>query len=169
MCLPKSITSLSITHAKAIKVRKLSRGFIRSQRDHYRACLLWSSWRSYLLFVSLGVLAWPGSFVSTATAATAGGCTRAGVWARLGRVLVPGGVRPEDEGVLGERGRLLDGAGDDCLFLGFVFGLKREDDCINLSVGGGCQGIVMRLLWCCGWQQSERTQADHNTTEFING
>lgn len=66
---------------------------------------------------------------------------------------MPGGVRPEDEGVLGaglgERGRLLDGAGDDGLFLGFVFGLKRED-CINLSVGGGCQGIVMRLLWCCG-------------------
>lgn len=60
----------------------------------------------------------------------------------MGLVLVPGGVRPEDEGVLedtvglGERGRLLGVAGDDVLFLGFIFELLSvvvlvmDSDCL---------------------------------------
>lgn len=46
---------------------------------------------------------------------------------------MPGGVRPEDEGGLGdtaglgERGRLLGVAGDEALFLALRFGLKKEN------------------------------------------
>lgn len=46
---------------------------------------------------------------------------------------MPGGVRPTDEGGLGdtaglgERGRLLGVAGDEALFLALIFGLKREE------------------------------------------
>lgn len=83
---------------------------------------------------------------------------------------MPGGVRPEDEGVLGaglgERGRLLDAAGDDGLFLAFVFELKREDEYIHLFVGGWSSGYcnaVAKVLWLT----TVRTQADHNTTKFI--
>lgn len=64
---------------------------------------------------------------------TAGGCTRAGVCARRGRVLVPGGVRPEvdvDRGLgdmagLGDRGRLLGGAGEETRLFGLTLVLKE--------------------------------------------
>lgn len=97
------------------------------------------------VFVSLGGSGCRGSFVSTVTAATAGACTRAGVCARLGRVLVPGGVRPEeDEGLgdtagFGERGRLLGVAGEEALFLALTFGLASvfvlvtDWDCLFFS------------------------------------
>lgn len=45
---------------------------------------------------------------------------------------MPGGVRPEDEGGLGdtaglgERGRLLGVTGDEALFLALRFGLKKR-------------------------------------------
>lgn len=68
----------------------------------------------------------------------AGGCTRAGVCARLGRLLVPGGVRPEvemdgglgDMAGLGDRGRLLGGAGEETRLLGLTFALKKIQVCI---------------------------------------
>lgn len=57
---------------------------------------------------------------------TVWGCTLAGVWARLGRVLVPGGgvflptgVLEAAAGTSGDKGRLLGAAGDGGLFLGF--------------------------------------------------
>lgn len=68
------------------------------------------------------------------TVLTEGGCTRAGVCARRGRVLVVGGVRPEeevDEGLvdtpgLGDRGRLLGGAGEETRLLGLTLVLKNR-------------------------------------------
>lgn len=62
------------------------------------------------------------------TAATVGGWTRTGVWARLGLVLVPGGgvflpagVFEEEvwAGTKGDRGRPLGAAGDGGRFLSF--------------------------------------------------
>lgn len=59
-----------------------------------------------------------------ASTAGAWGWTLAGVWARLGRVLVPGGVflpvgvLEAAAGTSGDRGRLLGAAGDGALFLG---------------------------------------------------
>lgn len=80
-------------------------------------------------FFSSGVSGCWGSWpVSTVTAVTVWGCTLAGVWARLGRVLVPGGGVFLPVGVLeaaafagtsGDKGRLLGAAGDGGLFLGF--------------------------------------------------
>lgn len=67
---------------------------------------------------------------------TVWGCTLAGVWARLGRVLVPGGGVFLPVGVLeatvfagtsGDKGRLLGAAGDGGLFLGFGVLLRREE------------------------------------------
>ena len=75
---------------------------------------------------------WP---VSTATAVTVCGCTLAGVWARLGRVLVPVGVflpvgvlEPDAAaaGTRGDRGRLLGAAGDGGLFFSFWVLRRRE-------------------------------------------
>lgn len=65
---------------------------------------------------------------------TEGGCTRAGVCARRGRVLDVEGVRPEedvDEGLgdtagLGDRGRLLGGAGEETRLLGLTLVLKNR-------------------------------------------
>lgn len=61
------------------------------------------------------------SLVSIATAETAWGCTLAGVWARLGRVLAGRGgvflpVGVLEVGARGDSGRLL-GAGEGGLFL----------------------------------------------------
>lgn len=76
---------------------------------------------------------WP---VSTVTAETAWGCTLAGVWARFGRVLVPGGggvFLPEGvfaapaAGTNGDRGRLLGAAGDGGLFLGLGVLRSRQE------------------------------------------
>lgn len=69
---------------------------------------------------------------------TVWGCTLAGVWARLGRVFVPGGGVFLPVGVLGaaaaaaagtkgDKGRLLGAAGDGGLFLGFGVLRSRED------------------------------------------
>lgn len=73
---------------------------------------------------------WP---VSTATAVTVWGCTLAGVWARLGLVLVPGGgvflpvgVLEAAAGTKGDKGRLLGAAGEGGLFLGFGVLMRRE-------------------------------------------
>lgn len=52
---------------------------------------------------------------------------------------MPGGVRPEDEGGLGdtaglgERGRLLGVAGDEALFVALRFGLKKNKRIKNTS------------------------------------
>lgn len=79
------------------------------------------------VFFSSGVSGcWGSWLVSTVTAATVWGCTLAGVWARLGLVLVPGGgvflpvgVLAAAAGTKGDNGRLLGAAGDGGLFLGF--------------------------------------------------
>lgn len=70
------------------------------------------------------------------TVLTAGACTRAGVCARRGRVLVAGGVRPEEEvdGGLGDkagpgdRGRLLEGTGEETRLLGLTLVLKKKEE-----------------------------------------
>lgn len=87
------------------------------------------------LFFSSGVSSCCGSLsLSTATAATVWGCTLAGVWARLGLVLVPGGgvflpvgVLEAAAGTKGDNGRLLGAAGDGGLFLGFGVLVRREE------------------------------------------
>lgn len=68
------------------------------------------------------------------TAVTVWGCTLAGVWARLGRALVPEGgvflpvgVLEAAAGTRGDRGRLFGAAGDGGLFLGFVVLRSREE------------------------------------------
>lgn len=69
------------------------------------------------------------------TVLTAGACTRAGVCARRGRVLVAG-VRPEEEvdgglgdtAGLGDRGRLLEGAGEETRLLGLTLVLKKKEE-----------------------------------------
>lgn len=66
------------------------------------------------------------------TVLTEGACTRAGVCARRGRVLVVVGVRPEEEvdgglgdtAGLGDRGRLLGGAGEETRLLGLILVLR---------------------------------------------
>lgn len=73
--------------------------------------------------------------VSTVTAVTVWGCTLAGVWARLGRVLVPGGgvflpnrvLEAAAVGAMGDKGLLLGAAGDGGLFLGFVVLMEQRD------------------------------------------
>lgn len=77
------------------------------------------------------------------TAVTVWGCTLAGVWARLGRVLVPGGGVFLPVGVLeeaaaaagtkGDRGRLLGAAGDGGLFLGFRVLRSREEMTVEVK------------------------------------
>lgn len=58
----------------------------------------------------------------------------AGVWERLGRVLVPEEARPVEGGLAavvavgqGDRGLLLGGAGEEALFLGFVAALEERE------------------------------------------
>lgn len=68
-----------------------------------------------------------------ATTAGVWGWTLAGVWARLGLVLVPGGVffpvgvLEAAAGTKGDRGRLLVAAGDGGLFLGLVLLRRRQE------------------------------------------
>lgn len=65
---------------------------------------------------------------------TEGGCTRAGVCARRGRVLPVEGILPEEEADrglgdtagLGDRGRLLEGAGEETRLLGLTLVLKKK-------------------------------------------
>lgn len=91
------------------------------------------AWKHSLFFSSGPAGCW-GSWPVSMTAVTAGGWTRAGVWARLGLVLVPGGgvflpagVLEAAAGTSGDRGRLFGAAGDGGLFLGFgVLRGKRE-------------------------------------------
>lgn len=76
--------------------------------------------------------------VSTVTAVTVWGWTLAGVWARLGRALEPGGGVFLPAGVLeaaaaatgtqGDKGLLLGAAGDGGLFLGFGVLMDRRRD-----------------------------------------
>lgn len=98
-----------------------------------------------VLLAASGVSGRLASFlVSTVTAETVCGGILAGVWERLGRVLAPDEVRPVDGGLglvlevvvgQGERGLLLEGPGDEVLFLGLtalssVFVLGMERDCL---------------------------------------
>lgn len=91
------------------------------------------AWKHSLFFSSGPAGCW-GSWPVSTTAVTAGGWTLAGVWARLGLVLVPGGgvflpagVLEAAAGTSGDRGRLFGAAGDGGLFLGFgVLRGKRE-------------------------------------------
>lgn len=74
---------------------------------------------------------------------TVWGCTLAGVWARLGRVLVPGGgvflpvgvleAGVDAAGTKGDRGRLLGAAGDGGLFLGFGVLRSREEMTVKVK------------------------------------